>query len=63
MLSILASAKKHSDLTQPIAWSPSSMMPQALGLPTLLHTPDKSPHIAVSSLALMEGKEVVGWAG
>lgn len=63
MLSSLASAKKHSNLTQLIAWSPSSMMPQALGLPTLLHTPNNSPHMAVSSLALTEGKELVGWAG
>lgn len=63
MLSILASAKKHSSLTQPIVWSPSSIMPQALGPPTLLHTPDNNPHIAVSSLALTKGKELMGWAG
>lgn len=56
MLSILASAENHSDLTQPITWFPSSMVPQASGRPTLCHTPDNSPHIVVSSLALGDGQ-------
>lgn len=68
-LSVFASAKKHPTLTRPIAWPHSSRMSRALGLPTLLHTPDNSPQIAVSSLALGDGKRQhgkerpVGWAG